>query len=144
MFPANWKQEFFNFIIMTYLEMRIVNTSMFLENLKTRSAWAHGVKCYAFDLLNQFEEFCSYDENTPEFSEATLLNGAANWLQYAEGGGGLCYDFAIAERLCNPTELKRVHGGAKQPNRRETWLQVEARALSQAWRMLRDAWAAAE
>ena len=128
---------------MTNLEMRIVNTSMYLENLNTRGAWANGVKCYAFDLLRDFEEFCEYDQNT-QFSEATLLNGAANWLQYAEGGCGLCYNSAIAERLCNPTELKRVQGGAKQPNSRETWLHVEARALSQAWRMLRDAWAAAE
>lgn len=128
---------------MTTLEMRIVNTSIYLENLKTRGAWANGVKCYAFDLLKQFEEFCNYDENAPEFSEKTLLNGANNWLHYAEGGNGLCYDCAIAERLCTPTELKRTQGGTKQPNSRETWLQVEARALAQAWRMLRDAWAAA-
>jgi hypothetical protein len=129
---------------MTTLQMRIVNAAIYLENLKTRGAWANGVKCYAFDLLNQFDEFCSYDENAPEFSEKTLLNGAANWLQYAEGGCGLCYNSAIAERLCNTTELKRTQGGAKEPNSRETWLQVEARALSQAWIMLRDAWAAAE
>ena len=123
---------------------RINRTVQELENLKTRGAWANGVKCYAFDLLNQFEEFCNYDDNAPEFSEKTILNGAANWLHYAEGGCGLCYDCAIAERLCNPSELKRTQGGVKQPNSRETWLQVEARALSQAWRMLRDAWAAAE
>lgn len=130
---------------MTMLKMRIVNTAIYLENLKTRGAWANGVKCYAFDLLSQFDEFCSYDpQNAPEFSETTLLNGAANWLQYAEGGCGLCYNSSIAERLCNPTELKRTQGGAKNPNSRENWLQVEARALSQAWRMLRDAWGAAE
>ena len=130
---------------MTTLKMRIVNTAINLENLKTRSAWANGVKCYAFDLLNQFNEFCSYDQqHAPEFSEKTLQNGAASWLQYAEGGCGLCYNCAIAERLCTPTELKRTKGGARNPNSRETWLQVEARALSQAWRMLRDAWAAAE
>jgi hypothetical protein len=130
---------------MTTLKMRIVNTAIYLENFKTRSAWANGVKCYAFDLLNQFDEFCEYDpQNAPEFSEKTLLNGAANWLQYAEGGCGLCYNSAIAERLCNPTELKHTQGGAKNPNSRENWLQVEARALSQAWLMLRDAWAAAE
>lgn len=125
-------------------EKRIEKTAVNLENLKTRSAWANGVKCYAFDLLKQYEEFCSYDENAPEFCEATLLNGAANWLQYAEGGCGLCYNSAIAERLCNPSELKRVDGGAKNPNRRETWLQVEARALFQAWQLLRRAWEAAE
>lgn len=127
------------------LFLRINRTAQELENQKTRGAWANGVKCYAFDLLRDFEEFCSYDlQNAPEFSEATLLNGAVNWLQYAEGGCGLCYNSAIAERLCNPTELKRVKGGAKNPNSCENWLQVEARALSQAWRMLRDAWAAAE
>lgn len=130
---------------MTTLEKRIADTAIYLENLKTRSAWTNGVKRYAFDLLNRFNEFCSYDkQNALEFSEKTLLNGAANWLQYAEGGCGLVYDCAIAERLCNATELKRTQGGQKQPNSRETWLQVEARALSQAWRMLRDAWAAAE
>lgn len=129
---------------MTTLKMQIINTAIYLENLKTRGAWANGVKSYAFDLLNRFDEFCSYDENAPEFCEETLLNGAANWLQYAEGGLGLCCDCAIAERLCNATELKRTQGGAQQPNSRETWLQVEARALSQAWRMLRDAWAADE
>lgn len=130
---------------MTTLEMRIPKTANCLENLRTRGAWMNGVKCYALDLLKQYEEFCSYDEqNAPEFCEKTLLNGAANWLQYAEGGGGLCYNESIAERLCNPTELKRTQGGKKQPNSRETWLQVEARVLSQAWRMLRDAWAATE
>lgn len=129
--------------IMTTLEKRIKNAAICLENIKTRGAWANGVKCYAFDLLSRFEELCSYDENAPEFTEKTLLNGAVNWLQYAEGGCGLCYNSAIAERLCNPTELKRTQGGAKNPNSRENWLQVEARALWQAWRMLRDAWAAA-
>lgn len=130
---------------MTALKMRIVNTAINLENLKTRSAWANGVKCYAFGLLSDFDEFCSYDEqNAPEFSESTLLNGADNWQHYAQSGNGLCYDCAIAKRLCNPSELRRVDGGRKQPNSRETWLQVEARALSQAWRMLRDAWEAAK
>lgn len=130
---------------MTPLKMRIANTAIHLENLKTRGAWANGVKCYAFDLLRDFDEFCSYDEqNAPEFSESTLLNGARNWAHYAESGNGLCYDCAIAERLCNPTELKRTQGGEKQPSSKTTWLQVEGRALAQAWQMLRDAWEAAE
>lgn len=107
------------------------------------SAWDRGVFYYAFELLESYAEIVQYNTDAT-FCEATLLNGAANWLQYAEGGCGLCYNSAIAERLCNPTELKRTQGGKKQPNSRETWLQVEARALSQAWRMLRDAWAAAE
>ena len=126
------------------LFLRISNAAQWLENQKPRSAWENGVKCYAFDLLSNFEDFCECDQNAPDFSEKTLLNGAANWLQYAEGGCGLCYNSAIAERLCTSTEMKRTRGGEKQPNARETWLQVEARALSQAWQMLRNAWDAAE
>lgn len=127
------------------LFLRINNAVMWLENQKPHSAWGRGVLLYAHELLGNYAEFCSYDEqNIPEFSEKTLLNGAANWLQYAEGGCGLCYNSYIAERLCNPTELKRVQGGAKNPNSRENWLQVEARALFQAWLLLRRAWVAAE
>lgn len=130
---------------MTTLEIQIAKTANCLENLKTRSAWNKGVLIYAQELLCKYADFCNCGgENAPEFCEKTLLNGAVNWLQYAEGGCGLCYDESIAERLCNPSELRRVNGGRKQPNSRENWLQVEARALYQAWRMLRDAWEAAE
>ncbi len=67
---------------------------------------------------------------------ANLLNGADNWQHWAEGGCGLAYDADIAERLCTPSELRRTDGGRLPPNRRETWLNVEARAASQAARWL--------
>ena len=61
-----------------------------------------------------------------------LLNGADNWNQYSYGGCSLIYDGDIAERLCNPSELKKTRNGERNPNSRETWLDVQARALGKA------------
>jgi hypothetical protein len=68
--------------------------------------------------------------------KAQLLNGARDWQQYSDGGCTLVYDADIAERLCPPSELKKCRGGDWAPNRRETWLDVQARALNQAARMV--------
>lgn len=96
-----------------------------------QSAWSKGVELYAQELLEQFRE------NYPDSQQPTaaqLLNGAGDWKEYSYGGSALIYDWEIAERLCNPTELKRTDGGRLQPNARETWLDVQARALFQASR----------
>ena len=61
-----------------------------------------------------------------------LLNGAANWREYSYGGCALIYDGDIAERLCAPSEYRRYLEGQRAPNARETWLDVQARALGQA------------
>ena len=66
--------------------------------------------------------------------------GASDWQQYSEGGCALVYDADIAERLCSKSELKRVRGGERQPNARETWLDCQARALGQAASLVRRAY----
>lgn len=54
-------------------------------------------------------------------------------VKYAsEAGCFLCYNSQIAHRYSNPTELKRCDGGAKDPNRRESWIDVQTRAIYQA------------
>lgn len=40
-------------------------------------------------------------------------------------------------RVCTPSELKRTDGGMNAPNSRETWLDVQARALYQACNRIR-------
>jgi hypothetical protein len=48
----------------------------------------------------------------------------------------------IAKRLCSPSEMKRKtsrSGMIMPPTRIETWIQVQGRALNQAWRLLRGA-----
>lgn len=113
-----------------------------VEQTKTRSAWERGVKAYAEDLVDELREavkggYVDADElgNRRLFEEA-MLNGAADWKQYSEGGCSLCYDGQIAERLCAPWELKKTDNGRKDPNPRERWIDVQSRALFQAAQLI--------
>lgn len=101
-----------------------------IEARKTRSAWDKGVTLYALELLDNIRDLPAAD-NRQEIKKA-LLNGARDWSEYSYGGCALIYDSDIAERLCSPSELKRCRGGEWRPNRRESWLGVQARALFQA------------
>lgn len=94
-----------------------------------KSAWKKGVELYADEL----REFLA--ENGLTATPENLLNGARNWREYSYGGSALIYDGDIAERLCSPSELKRKKGGELPPNSRETWLDVQSRALYQAARI---------
>ena len=93
-----------------------------------RSAWAKGVKQYALELVEGAEV-----ELTQESAKVVLLNGAADWQQYSEGGCALIYNCEIAERLCSPSELKRNDSGRLPPNGGEDWIDCQARALRQAF-----------
>ena len=110
-----------------------------IENTRFRSAWDNGVKLYALDMLDYAKETGGY---TPRFIETTLLLGAENWMAYSEGGCSLVCSADIAKRLCSPSEMKRKtsrSGMIMPPTRIETWIQVQGRALNQAWRLLRGA-----
>lgn len=117
-----------------------------VEKTKTRSAWDRGVKEYAVEMLDELGFSAEYGyADMSDFSNWTmlnrkLLNGAENWRQYSEGGSALCYDGQIAERLCAPWELRKTENGCKDPNPRETWIDVQSRALHQAAYMIRDAY----
>jgi hypothetical protein len=110
-----------------------MNTQQLIEKItasKTRGAWGAARKTYALELLESLE-----GEYTPE----NLLNGARTWREYSYGGCSLIYDADIAERVCSPSELKRTRGGERPPNKDETWLDCQARCLSQAARMIEQA-----
>ena len=106
-----------------------------------RSAWSRAVHTYACELVESLDD--SADLSNETLLRKALLNGAGDWQQYSEGGCSLVYDADIAERLCSPSELKRVRGGERQPNARENWLECQARALSQASALVRRAYAKA-
>ena len=106
-----------------------------------RSAWSRAVHTYAVELVESLTE--SDDLSNETLLRKALLNGADNWQQYSEGGCALVYDADIAERVCSPSELKRVKGGERQPNARENWLECQARALAQAAALVRRAYAKA-
>ena len=105
-----------------------------------RSAWDKAVTLYALDLLEDVQWYANDTERLPIDGaelEQWALNGASCWEQYSNGGCSICYDADIAARVCTPSELKRKHGGTYDPNSRETWLDVQARALYQACKRIR-------
>ena len=99
-----------------------------LKKEKARSAWKAGVILYAFDILDNMED--------REVTEKNLLNGAEDWKQYSYGGRALIYDVDICHRLCTPSEIKKTKDGERRPNKQENWLDVQARALYQAVRLI--------
>lgn len=105
-----------------------------IENEPARSAWKRGVKEYALELIEEMEEEHEFYGSPADKKD--LLNGADSWSEYSYGGCSLIYDADIAERLCSPSELKKCRGGDWNPNCRETWLDVQARALCQASHMI--------
>lgn len=107
-----------------------------IENAPARSAWTRGVKAYALELPENLTELTAAELADPAAVRAALLNGAQDWKQYSYGGCALIYNGDIAARLCPPAEYKRSHDGERRPNSREEWLDVQARALFQAARLV--------
>ena len=108
-----------------------------IEALKLRGAWAQGVRVYALELLENYE-----GDDVPEEEwrlRSALLNGADTWHSYSWGGCSLIYDRDIALRLCNPSELKITKEGQRKPNKSKEWLDTQARALRQAFKMIYEA-----
>jgi hypothetical protein len=114
-----------------------------IEASPARSAWARGVKEYAYELWNSLTEaieggYFDFDDlAAPKLVARALLNGASDWGEYSWGGCALIYNEDIARRLCSPSELKRTRDGERRPNAREEWLDTQARALYQASDLLR-------
>ena len=102
-----------------------------------RSAWSRAVHTYAVELVEALDS--DADLSNENLLNKAMLNGAADWQQYSEGGCALIYDSDIAERVCSPSALKRCKGGERQPNARENWIECQARALFQASRLVNRA-----
>ena len=122
--------------------MSTVNKQQLLEAVAavnpSRSAWARGVQAYAVELVEDIDD--GADLSNEVMLQKALLNGAQSWAQYSEGGCALCYDADIAERLCPPSVVKRTNWGMLPPNGRENWLEVQARALWQAHKVIEAEW----
>lgn len=119
------------------IKINIEKTIEKIKGMKFRSIWDKAVQEDASWLLESLTE--SYDmvngvvafESITSF-EYALKQGAYSWKAFSEGGSALIYDKDIAKHYCTKTELKITHNGEKAPNKRESWLDVQARALWQA------------
>ena len=101
----------------------------------TFGAWNRGVLAYAHDLLHNLPDSARL---TPDTVSETLLLGASSWREFSHGGYSLIANYDIAERCCSPSEFKRSREGRRNPNKSETWLDVQARALYQASLLVSD------
>ena len=126
---------------MTIDSFRLIRAMDLVDRRKARSAWDRGVTAYSHELLGNLLYWTMQGHYLDGIAEAEekALNGAKSWEQYSRSGFSLADSEEIAERLCNPSELKRLNGGLRNPNRNEDWIDVQARALFQAWEAVRDA-----
>ena len=113
---------------------------------KNVSAWKNGVKNYAIALIDKLpDDYCMIFNNQRELEEhlkilkKLLLNGAKNWRQYSYGGRAYISNNVIALHLSTFSDYQKSKGGEKQPNRGETWLDVQAQALCQAELLIKSA-----
>lgn len=107
-----------------------------VEQIPNTSAWKRGVKEYADELLDNLEEKSQYYERLPRNEKELkewILNGAMDCKDYSYAYCSLKYDSQIAERLCTPSELKKKEGGRFAPNRRDTWFDIQTKALIDAY-----------
>lgn len=126
---------------MTYLK-EILIEKIKLEYEYAHSHWRRGVIDTALDLIDDIDGedlldlvLCSSLKDTRKI----LLNGAEDEKEYSYNGNLLCYDQQIASRYCTPSELKKKKGGILEPNKQEIWLDVQARAIYQAMRIVQEA-----
>ena len=107
-----------------------------VEEIPNTSAYKRGIKKYTDELLDNLEEMAHIYKRLPKDEnelEEWLLKGAMNWENYSYRGYSLKFNRQIAERLCTPSELKKKEGGRLAPSRREGWLDVQTKALIDAY-----------
>lgn len=110
-----------------------------LEAVKCRSAWSKGVKEYAYMLLKDIFSYSDYKAITNfKALHKELLDGAKNWKQFSFICCDLFLNEDIAKTLCSPSELKKCKNGMLRPNKKETWLDVQTRALIQAEILIKE------
>ena len=107
-----------------------------VEEIPNTSAYKRGIKKYTDELLDNLEEMARIYKRLPKDEnelESWLLKSAINWGDYSYRGYSLKSNRQIAERLCTPSELKKNDGGRLEPNSQESWLDVQTRALRDAY-----------
>ena len=106
-----------------------------VEEIPNTSAYKRGIKKYTDELLDNLEENAQIYKRLPKDEnelESWLLKGTVDWKDYSYRGRSLIYINQIAERLCNPSELKKKGGGRIAPKRGETWFDEQSKALCHA------------
>lgn len=81
---------------------------------------------YAIDLVDGWDR------------KEDILRGAKDWSEFSHSGLALTDNEAIARRLCTDGGFIRSRRGHRPPNKTESWMGVQAKALEQAWALVND------
>lgn len=126
---------------MSTIKISNFENTIYNKSQNARSAWDRGVAKYALDIISGLKER-GINEVAPEspLFLKQCLNGAESWNQYSDGGCSLTCDFEIVERLCTDSAKRRFNAGRlERLNALEpTWIETQARALNQAFRLLKE------
>lgn len=114
--------------------MKLLDIKKGVEAKRFRSHWERQVQDDALAMIDELwnNELEWEDDITASEFEELALSGAKDWWAYSYGGCALIMDVEIAERYCTPSELKRTNCGELPPNKHESWVDVQGRALFQA------------
>lgn len=113
-----------------------------IEHISCKSHWERAVRDYALEMIDQCDR-----TNITSYKQIPNHCGALNMEDYAiardlsKGGCFEIYNDDIAKRLCTPSQLKRYtrKDGTVRDLPRESWLDVQTRAVYQAIVLLRSA-----
>lgn len=120
----------------------IAKIKTWVESSSCRSHWERAVRDYALEMIDQCDR-----TNITSYKQLLNHGDAKNMKDYAiaralsEGGCFEICDAAIAKRLCTPSQLKRHtrKDGTVRDLPRETWLDVQTRAVYQAILLIKRA-----
>jgi hypothetical protein len=107
---------------------------------KARSKWAKAVHedaCWLLEnVMVNMED--GEDGEEVEINEKLLLGGAENWRSFCYRGSAYVANADIAKHYSTPSEYKRLEKKDWEVSETETLQDVQARALRQAWWLIRD------
>lgn len=117
---------------------KIIKRLDFLENKCKRKryfdTWTRGVDDYARWRLQMVLDDETDENKDYKSLDDFFLNGATDFKDLSYGGNYYIYDEDIAEALAAPSKRRysKRTGAVLPPNSRESWLDVQKRALRQA------------
>lgn len=99
------------------------------------SCWNRGVIRYAYNLVLRVKNGTELPKDFTSL-EDLLLDGSWDWKDFSYSGKAYVYDNTICARLATPSEKKRTRDGFLNPNKHESWKDVQTRALMQASQLI--------
>ena len=99
------------------------------------SCWNRGVIRYAYNLVLRVKDGTEFPKDFTSL-EDLLLDSSCDWKDFSYSGKAYVYDNNICAKLATPGEKKRTGDGFLNPNKHESWKDVQARALTQASQLI--------